>query len=377
MNHIREYERRRAFSVWLRTGRLTSVRNAEGIELKFNPWHDPENGRFTFAGTGRYYGRGSGGSAESRGRGAPEIHYAEDRALPPISSMAEADAWRAEEIAKNGHKPGYRKAIEAQYQRYKDVFSGRLKAPPEQNRDTEQPSSTPSPRSFPSPSPSRLSKRPTPLRPPVSYSTPPFARGGFSGGGGRFAGGGASGSWDPPEISARASAEAGPLPDALQDGTPLSGTERSRQSSPEHWRKVERNGYLYEIDDQNRTRRVSGLITLNTGQGRSKTTQLAAGGSDRRTTDQGGHYIARRFNGPTEAFNHFAQNGSFNRSDYAKLENQWERAKRRKKQVRVKIVPVFEGSSQRPSALNVWFWIDGHRESQKLPNESKGERDGK
>lgn len=37
MIDIPDYERRRAFSIWLRTGRLPSLRNAEGIELKFNP----------------------------------------------------------------------------------------------------------------------------------------------------------------------------------------------------------------------------------------------------------------------------------------------------------------------------------------------------
>ena len=35
-------ERRRAFSVWLRTGRLPEGVNAKGVEFKFNPWHDPE-----------------------------------------------------------------------------------------------------------------------------------------------------------------------------------------------------------------------------------------------------------------------------------------------------------------------------------------------
>lgn len=51
-------ERRRHFSIWLRTGRLPGVRNANGVAFKFNPWHDPDNGRFTFAGTGRYFGGG-------------------------------------------------------------------------------------------------------------------------------------------------------------------------------------------------------------------------------------------------------------------------------------------------------------------------------
>lgn len=40
---------RQAFAHWLRTGRLPRPRAAGGRELKFNPYHDPDNGRFTFA----------------------------------------------------------------------------------------------------------------------------------------------------------------------------------------------------------------------------------------------------------------------------------------------------------------------------------------
>lgn len=40
---------RQAFTFWLRTGRLPPPRAADGRELKFNPYHDPDNGRFTFA----------------------------------------------------------------------------------------------------------------------------------------------------------------------------------------------------------------------------------------------------------------------------------------------------------------------------------------
>jgi len=42
-------ERRRAFSAWLRTGRLPVRKAPDGVELKFNPYHDPRNGQFTFA----------------------------------------------------------------------------------------------------------------------------------------------------------------------------------------------------------------------------------------------------------------------------------------------------------------------------------------
>ena len=48
-------ERRRAFSAWLRTGRLP-LQSASDVEVKFNPWHDPDDGRFTFANSGRYFG---------------------------------------------------------------------------------------------------------------------------------------------------------------------------------------------------------------------------------------------------------------------------------------------------------------------------------
>ena len=52
-----------AFSRWLRTGRLPSAQAPDSVELKFNPWHDMEDGRFTFSGAGRYFGEGGARSA--------------------------------------------------------------------------------------------------------------------------------------------------------------------------------------------------------------------------------------------------------------------------------------------------------------------------
>lgn len=49
---------RNAFSRWLRTGKVPSALSPDGLELKFNPWHDPADGRFTFAGAGHRYGAG-------------------------------------------------------------------------------------------------------------------------------------------------------------------------------------------------------------------------------------------------------------------------------------------------------------------------------
>jgi hypothetical protein len=78
---------RSAFEYFLRTGR----RIADPLETKFNPWHDPDDGRFTFANQGRYFGRGAPRSREAAtartgapraiGRTAPN-----PRQLQPASS---------------------------------------------------------------------------------------------------------------------------------------------------------------------------------------------------------------------------------------------------------------------------------------------------
>ena len=43
-----------AFELYLRTGQRPLC---AAVEIKFNPWHDPEDGRFTTLGQGRYFGR--------------------------------------------------------------------------------------------------------------------------------------------------------------------------------------------------------------------------------------------------------------------------------------------------------------------------------
>ncbi|WP_445190891.1 hypothetical protein ACT009_09710 [Sphingomonas sp. Tas61C01] len=54
-------KRARDFSNWLRTGRLPLVIDPGGLELKYDHWHDPDDGRFTFAQSGRFFGAGGSG----------------------------------------------------------------------------------------------------------------------------------------------------------------------------------------------------------------------------------------------------------------------------------------------------------------------------
>lgn len=266
MINISDDERRRAFSTWLRSGVLPTVRQADGTELKFNPWHDPKNGRFAFVGAGQYHGRWRGGG-----------------------------------------------------------FTG--------------------------------------------------------GGGGSVGGGGATGpGWEAPQRKARQSTINGSIDakNSRAHGAKTSGASAAGGSAGEPLRTVVRNGYTYEIDARARTRRVSGSLTLAPVSVRSRTSQRQAGGSERRSSDDGGHYIAARFNGPTEAFNHFAQDANFNRGKYRLLENEWAGEKRAGRTVTVSIVPQFGGNSSRPSTIDVRWIVNGNAKSVKFPNERwEKRRDGK
>ncbi|WP_165495966.1 DNA/RNA non-specific endonuclease [Phytopseudomonas daroniae] len=153
-------------------------------------------------------------------------------------------------------------------------------------------------------------------------------------------------------------AKAGRSAEVTQDATKANdiATEGVHIKRP---RTVSKNGYTYHLDDQGRVTKVEGDLKLNKSQGRNAKAQREAGGADRLSDDQGGHYIGRRFDGPMDDFNHFAQNGNFNNSAYKKLENAWDRALQNQDTVKVEIVPKFKGDSLRPDTITVRHWING------------------
>lgn len=185
--------------------------------------------------------------------------------------------------------------------------------------------------------------------------------------GGGFGGGGASGDWGLPEKR-------------KQDGRATrarAGTPRAVITKPVNRVTIVRNGYAYQLDPNAKVREVSGEVDMAKKPSRSRSAQARAGGADRRPTDDGGHYVGARFNGPTDAFNHFAQDAKVNRGRYRAMEDQWARAKAEGKRVWFRIVPVYEGESQRPSLINAWFTINDREHSIQIPNESGKKSDAK
>jgi hypothetical protein len=136
-------------------------------------------------------------------------------------------------------------------------------------------------------------------------------------------------------------------------------------------RTISKNGYDFDVDAIDRARKVDGEIRLQQAP-RSRTNQANAGKPDRLPNDDGGHYIAARFNGPRDWFNHFAQDAKFNRGAYRVVEDGWAKAVRAGKRVFVDIIPRYEGLSRRPYSLSVVWYVDGERFSESFPNRKKG-----
>lgn len=201
---ISDTERRRAFSIWLRTGRLSSVATADGVELKFNPWHDPEDGRFTFAGSGQSYGQSASGGFRGEGGGSGGGGGASPH-----------EAWlRGSGSASN------------------------------QRRLRPTPTTTPKAKA----SPARVS---TSARRPNSQNG--WGGGGFTGGGGgSFGGAGASGDRGVGSESQRTVSTASAI--AARNRSSFLQTTTSQHSvAATPLRREVRNGYEYQIDDTGRT----------------------------------------------------------------------------------------------------------------------------
>ena len=257
------------FAFWLRTGRWPDRAPRAAIERKFNPWHDPDDGRFTFAGSGRHYGSGGQGRA------------------------------------------------------------------------------------------------PQPTRPKRPKSA----------GGGSFGGGGASGSFGsqgrtkPKQPSRRPPSQLSTLPSqAPFKPRPFVKPAPTRPVRTPPWRKVVRNGYVFHLDALDNTRQIDGTLTNEAKTSRSRAAQRNAGKPDRLPTDDGGHFIAHRFNGPKDAFNHFAQDASANRGAYRVLEQEWADALAQRKTVSVTIVPIYPRGSRRPSRLEIEYRIDGVKKERIIDN---------
>jgi hypothetical protein len=268
-------DRRSAFSVWLRTGRWPcATSDAEQIERKYNHWHDPADGRFTFSGMGRHDGSWSAGDFSGGGGGR-------------FGGGGAGGAWQ---------KPAPHAPV---------------------------------------------LKRPPPKTPPRRPATPKRAAI-------------PSGIIKPDAVRPKKVA-----PAARVAASPGKARVVGPRGASTPYRRIVRNGYEFHLDRNERVRLIRGELYLSPTPLRSRSAQRRAGGAERQPSDDGGHYVAPRFGGPTDAFNHFPHDAHINRGDYRVLEDHWAKALKQGKRVFVKITPNYAGESIRPFSFDVDYYVNG------------------
>jgi hypothetical protein len=128
---------------------------------------------------------------------------------------------------------------------------------------------------------------------------------------------------------------------------------------------------LYKTDEHGRVQEVHYEVKNQTAD-RNEYQQSKAGETggykDALENDEGGHLQASAHGGAGEQINLLPQDKVLNRSEWKQMENSWTKAVNEGKKVEVKIKPVYEGSSKRPSEYRVKYTIDGEDFYENIPN---------
>lgn len=134
-----------------------------------------------------------------------------------------------------------------------------------------------------------------------------------------------------------------------------------------------KNGYDYKTDKLGRIKEAKASeLRLEQGE-RNLYSQRTVGGADRlKDIDDGGHLFGTQFGGSGDIDNMLPQNSKINRAgeEWYKMEQEWANALKeiRPKKVSVKINPIYEGKSMRPTKIKVKYKIDNEIKFRTIPN---------
>ncbi|WP_066057182.1 DNA/RNA non-specific endonuclease [Robertmurraya korlensis] len=139
---------------------------------------------------------------------------------------------------------------------------------------------------------------------------------------------------------------------------------------------VTQDAYKYTTDDLGRIVDVEADNLILQEADRNLGMQRAAGREDRLPDDDGGHLIGSQFHGSGDIDNLVAQNSQINRSggEWYKMETVWANALKEvpPKKVSVRIEPVYNGDSLRPSSFEIYYKVEGKRAVRKIIKNQSG-----
>ena len=134
--------------------------------------------------------------------------------------------------------------------------------------------------------------------------------------------------------------------------------------------QYEINGYTYKTDELGRIVSVEGRLHMKDREGRLPIRDSIEdiGKGDQKEGDDRGHLVGDQFDGSNGLENMVPQDANINRNDFKNFENELAKEVKDGKDVKVKVEPVYEGDSRRPSAIVVTYSIDGEENVRIFPN---------
>lgn len=128
--------------------------------------------------------------------------------------------------------------------------------------------------------------------------------------------------------------------------------------------EYEVNGYRYKTDADGRIVSAAGKLKLREPDyDRNMEEVKHLEGQDYKDGDDRGHLIGHQFGGSDKLENLVPMDAKLNQGDFAKLEKTLANAVKDGANVKLKVEPVYDGNSRRPSEFRVSYSIDGDRET--------------
>lgn len=139
--------------------------------------------------------------------------------------------------------------------------------------------------------------------------------------------------------------------------------------------QYEINGYKYKTDEKGRIISVEGDLHMKDRKGKLKIkdSKEVVGKGDQKDTDDRGHLIGDQFDGSNGLENLVPQNSDINQKDFHNFESELAKEVKSGKTVHVKVEPVYDGDSHRPSAIVVTYSIDGKESVRVFPNDKEAQ----
>jgi len=134
--------------------------------------------------------------------------------------------------------------------------------------------------------------------------------------------------------------------------------------------QFEVRGYKYETDDQGRVVSAEGQLRMrDPSYDRDMEEVREMDGQEYKPTDDRGHLIGHQFDGSDRLENLVPMDAKLNQGDFLKLEKTLADAVKDGADVRLKVEPIYEGASTRPSEFRVTYSIDGDKDAVVFKNE--------